>query len=71
MLGNFGFDRISKSLLRLLSTAKTKVRIMINVRNHDACSITGYILHFSDNDNNKVYVKIIGKLYVIIQARRK
>ena len=44
------------------------MRIRIAVQHQDACSLAGRRLHSSDNDNNKVYVKIIDNFYVIVHA---
>ena len=48
-----------------------QIRIRITVRHQYACSITCWILYSSDNDNNKAYVMIIGKFYVIVHSRRR
>ena len=47
------------------------MRIRITVQHQDACSIAGWRLHSSENDDNNVYVKIIGKFYDIVHARRR
>ena len=45
------------------------MRIDIVVQHQDYCSVTSRRLYSSDNDKNKVYVKIFDNFYVIIQAR--
>ena len=44
------------------------MRIGITVQQQDSCGIAGRRPHSSDNDNNKVYVKIIDNFYVIVHA---
>ena len=41
LLGIFDFERILKSVLRLLSTTRTKIRIGISVQHQNACSVAG------------------------------
>ena len=69
MLGRFDSERISKSVLRLLSTAKTKMKIVIAVQHQDACSVAGQGLYSSENDNKKLYVNIVDNFYVIVHTR--
>ena len=69
-MGRFDFEQISESVLRLISTARKKTRIVIAVQHQDECSIAGQRIHSSNNDNNTVYVNIIDIFYVIVQARR-
>ena len=45
------------------------MKIWIAVQHQAACSVSGLILHSSDNDKNQVYVKIIDNFYVIVQSR--
>ena len=71
LAGRFDFERISKSVLRLLRTARIKTRIRIYVQHQYLCSTAGWILHSGDNDNNKACVTIIGKFYVILHSRRR
>ena len=67
MLGRFYFEQISKSVLRLLKTARTIIRIGIAVQYQYACIVKGQGLNSRDNDNNQVYFKIIDNLYIIVQ----
>ena len=39
LLGRFYFERISKSVLRLLSTSRTKIRISIAVQRQYSCTL--------------------------------
>ena len=71
LLGIFDFERISISVLRLLSTSWTKIRISISVQSQDACSFAGQILNYGDSDNNKVFINVIDNFSVIVQARRR
>ena len=45
------------------------MKIGIVVQHQDTCSVAGWKMHSSNNDENKVYVNIIDKFYVIVQAR--
>ena len=47
------------------------MRIRIVAQHQDASSAAGQRLISSENDNNKVYVKIIDNLYVIVNARKR
>ena len=47
------------------------MRTGLAIRHQDNCSVVGPRLHSSDNNNNKVYVKIIDNLYVILHAIRR
>ena len=55
--------------MRLLSTAKTKMWIGIAVLNLDACNIEDQRLYSSDDYNNKVYINVIDKFYIVVHAR--
>ena len=58
--------KILKSVLRLLRTARIKMRIRIAVQHQDACTLAGWILSSSGDNKNKVYVNMIDNLYVIV-----
>ena len=47
------------------------MRIGIAVQHQNASIIAGRILRYIDDDNNKLYIKIIDDLYVIVHARRR
>ena len=65
LLGRFDFEKISKSILRSLSTAKTKMQIRISVQHWDAWSVAVQRLYSRDENNNEVCVNIIDKIYVL------
>ena len=68
MLGRFDFEKNSKSVFHLISTARTKISIGIAVQHQYACIVADRILRYIDGDNNKLYVKIIDDFYVIVQV---
>ena len=71
LLGRSDFEQISKSVLRLLSTSRTKMRIRAAVQQKYACSVVGWKLRSSGGNEKKVYVNIIDNFYVIVHARRR
>ena len=71
MLGNFDYEPISKSVLRLLSTVRTRVRIMITVWHQYAHIVMDLRLRSSGGNNTKFYVKMIDNFYVIVRGRRR
>ena len=67
-MGRFYFELILKSFLRLLSTARTKIRVRIAVQHQDVLIVTDLRLHYSENDENKSYIIVIDNFYVIVHA---
>ena len=65
LLGRFDFEKISKLVLHLIGTSRTKIRINISVQHQDSCIVVGQRLCYSDNNKNEVYVKIIDDFYAI------
>ena len=47
------------------------MQIWIAVKNQDACIVAVQILHSIDDDNNKLYFKIIDDFYVVVDAWRR
>ena len=64
-------SEFQNKFLRLISTARTKMRIGIYVLHQDSCNMVGCRLSYSGVNRNKVYVKMIDKLYVIVHDRRR
>ena len=71
LLGRFDSERISKSVLRLFSTARTNMRIKIAVCNQCTCIFVGWRLRYSGGNNNKVYIIMIVNFCVILHYRRR
>ena len=67
-MGRFYFELILKSVLRLLSTAGTKIRVRIAVQHQDVWIVTDRKINYSEKDENKSYIIVIDNIYVIVHA---